>query len=110
VVAPTFVGSGTELTGEVSSDSSPAARNAAPASRRPNALVLSRIRSASFGVRLGRYERSAARTLVTTGVEYEVELATRAGADEVERLVRVVDDVAEIPKTLRIGTTVLRRS
>jgi hypothetical protein len=49
-------------------------------------------------------------TWASTGVEYEVELATRAGADEVERLVRVVDDVAEIPKTLRIGTTVLRRS
>jgi hypothetical protein len=49
-------------------------------------------------------------TWVSTGVEYEVEVASAASDPEIERVVRVVDEVAEIPKALRSGTTVVRRS
>ena len=48
-------------------------------------------------------------TWTSTGVEYDVAIAAEAAADEVERLLSVVDDVAEIPKALRSGTTVVRR-
>lgn len=48
-------------------------------------------------------------TWASTGIEYDVELSTAASDDQVERLLRVVDDVAEIPKALRAGTTVIRR-
>ena len=48
-------------------------------------------------------------TWSSTGVEYDVEVASEAADDVIERLVRVVDDVAEIPKALRSGTTVVRR-
>lgn len=45
----------------------------------------------------------------STGVEYDVEVASEADADEIERLVQTVDEVAEIPKALRAGATVSRR-
>jgi uncharacterized OsmC-like protein len=49
-------------------------------------------------------------TWMSTGVEYEVEVASAASDAEIMRVVRVVDEVAEIPKALRSGTTVVRRS
>ena len=48
-------------------------------------------------------------TWSSTGVEYDVEVASEASDDDIERLVRLVDDVAEIPKALRSGTTVARK-
>jgi hypothetical protein len=42
-------------------------------------------------------------TWLSTGIDYEVEVASEASHDEVERLTGVVDDVAEIPKALRSG-------
>lgn len=49
-------------------------------------------------------------TWASTGVEYDVEVASAASDAEMKRVVRVVDAVAEIPKALRSGTTVVRRS
>jgi uncharacterized OsmC-like protein len=44
----------------------------------------------------------------STGITYRVEVDSSAPAEDVDRLLRVVDDVAEIPKALRSGTTVDR--
>lgn len=44
----------------------------------------------------------------STGIRYTVDLDSAAGAEDQERLVSVVADVAEIPKALRLGTTVDR--
>lgn len=43
---------------------------------------------------------------VSTPIEYEVEISADAGSDVIERLVRHTDSVAEIPNSLRGGTTV----
>jgi hypothetical protein len=48
-------------------------------------------------------------TWTSTGVVYEVELASSAVDDEVAELLRVVDEVAEIPRAFRAGTTVSRQ-
>lgn len=47
-------------------------------------------------------------TWSSTGIDYQVDVASHASVEEIEHLVRVVDDVAEIPKALRSGTTVAR--
>jgi hypothetical protein len=47
-------------------------------------------------------------TWASTGIDYEVEVVSDASFEETERLLHVVDDVAEIPKALRSGTTVAR--
>jgi uncharacterized OsmC-like protein len=47
-------------------------------------------------------------TWASTGITYHVEVASAASDKEIEHLVDVVDDVAEIPNTLRSGTTVVR--
>ena len=44
----------------------------------------------------------------STGIEYLVAVDSRASAEVVERLLAVVDEVAEIPKTLASGTVVRR--
>jgi uncharacterized OsmC-like protein len=44
----------------------------------------------------------------STGIEYLVAVDSTAGAHEIERLLAVVDEVAEIPKTLAAGTAVRR--
>ena len=51
-------------------------------------------------------------TWTSTGIRYRTELSTDAPAEDVDELLRVVDEVAEIPRALRAGTTVvpLRRS
>jgi uncharacterized OsmC-like protein len=48
-------------------------------------------------------------TWASTGIDYEVDVAADTSDEEIERLVNVVDEVAEIPKALRRGTTVTRR-
>jgi uncharacterized OsmC-like protein len=48
-------------------------------------------------------------TWSSSGVAYEVDVASEADDKAIERLVLVVDDVAEIPKALRSGTTVVRQ-
>jgi uncharacterized OsmC-like protein len=62
------------------------------------------------GVRVRATGAFDTETWASTGVEYAVEVASQADADAVEQLVRAVDDVAEIPKALRAGTTVVRRA
>ena len=50
-------------------------------------------------------------TWSSTGIDYEVDVASDTSDEEIERLVSMVDEVAEIPKALRRGTTVtLRRA
>lgn len=48
-------------------------------------------------------------TWSSTGVVYEVDVVSLASETEIEALMRAVDDVAEIPKALRSGTSVRRR-
>jgi uncharacterized OsmC-like protein len=44
----------------------------------------------------------------STGIEYSVELASGAGEPALDHLLEIVDRVAEIPRALRVGTTVRR--
>jgi uncharacterized OsmC-like protein len=44
---------------------------------------------------------------VATPIEYDVEIEGEADADELERLVRETDSIAEIPNSLRRGTQVI---
>ena len=46
----------------------------------------------------------------STGIGYEVDVSSPATPAELDQLLAVVDGVAEIPKALRSGTTVARRS
>ena len=46
----------------------------------------------------------------STGIEYTVTLDSRAGAEDLARLVAVVEEVAEIPRALRTGAPVSRRA
>jgi uncharacterized OsmC-like protein len=48
-------------------------------------------------------------TWTSTGVGYAVEVDSPATPDQIEELLQVVDDVAEIPKALRSATAVTRR-
>ena len=43
---------------------------------------------------------------VSTGIEYDVQLAGDANADRLRELVQLVDRIAEIPNSLRRGTPV----
>lgn len=47
-------------------------------------------------------------TWQSTGIGYSVEVSSDAPADELARLLEVVDDVAEIPRAIRAGATVRR--
>jgi uncharacterized OsmC-like protein len=47
-------------------------------------------------------------TWLSTGIEYLVAVDAPTSADVIERLLAVVDDVAEIPRTLAAGTAVRR--
>jgi len=49
-------------------------------------------------------------TWSSTGINYQVEVSSEASREEIQHLLAVVDDVAEIPKALRSGTTVARRN
>ncbi|GAB2736106.1 OsmC family protein [Nocardioides pakistanensis] len=46
----------------------------------------------------------------STGVEYSVSIDSPASADDLARLSAVVDEVAEIPRAIRAGAAVTRRS
>jgi uncharacterized OsmC-like protein len=43
-----------------------------------------------------------------SGIEYAVALDSRLSDQQVEELISVVDEIAEIPRALRAGTTVVR--
>ena len=60
------------------------------------------------GVRVTARGGSAAGSWASTGIAYEVVLDTQAGAEEVERLLERVDDVAEVPRAVRAGAGVRR--
>ena len=47
-------------------------------------------------------------TWQSTGIDYSVKVSSDAPADQLAHLLEVVDQVAEIPRTIRIGTTVRR--
>lgn len=68
--------------------------------------------AASRGVRLDGVRVTARGGFDTdwqsTGITYGVELASTASADELAGLLATVDDVAEIPRALRAGMSVLR--
>lgn len=49
-------------------------------------------------------------TWSSTGITYDVELVSDAAPDDLEQLLTIVDAIAEIPRALRSGTTVERRS
>ncbi|MGZ4115202.1 MAG: OsmC family protein [Actinomycetota bacterium] len=51
----------------------------------------------------GDYSGSPA---VSTGIRYSVEISGDAPGEQLEELVRYVDDIAEIPNSLRFGTSV----
>ncbi|HEY2288280.1 MAG TPA: OsmC family protein [Streptosporangiaceae bacterium] len=44
--------------------------------------------------------------VTSTGITYSVEVEGRAAADDLQALVRYVDEIAEIPNSLRRGTPV----
>jgi uncharacterized OsmC-like protein len=46
----------------------------------------------------------------STGIDYSVEVSSDASADQLARLLEVVDQVAEIPQAIRAGTVVRRVS
>ncbi|MFC4146320.1 OsmC family protein [Micromonospora mangrovi] len=48
-------------------------------------------------------------TWVSHGISYHVELDSPASAEELARLLARVDEVAEIPRAIRAGTSVRRR-
>jgi uncharacterized OsmC-like protein len=47
-------------------------------------------------------------TWSSTGISYSVEISSDTPADELAHLLEVVDEVAEIPRAIRAGTTVQR--
>lgn len=60
------------------------------------------------GVRVtarGDFDRE---TFQSTGVEYEVEVNSEAAGPDIEQLIQVVDEVAEMPKALRANAEVRR--
>jgi uncharacterized OsmC-like protein len=44
----------------------------------------------------------------STGIEYTIHVATSAAPEELERLLEIVDTVAEIPRAIRAGAPVRR--
>jgi hypothetical protein len=47
-------------------------------------------------------------TWQSTGIGYRVEVSSDAPAEDVARLLEVVDEVAEIPRAIRAGAIVTR--
>ncbi|WP_125616089.1 OsmC family protein [Specibacter cremeus] len=60
------------------------------------------------GVRVAAGGRFDPDTWQSTGIEYTVELASKAPVAELHHLLRMVDAEAEIPRALRAGATVRR--
>lgn len=70
--------------------------------------------AATLGIELGGVRVSASggfdtSTWQSTGITYSVRVDSPAPADEIDRLLDIVDTVAEIPRALRSGTVVERR-
>ena len=47
-------------------------------------------------------------TWQSTGISYRVQLDSSAARGELDKLIRSVDEIAEIPRALRVGTQVTR--
>lgn len=60
------------------------------------------------GVRVSAEGGFDTQTWTSTGITYQVELDSPASADDLALLLDRVDDVAEIPRAIRAGTTVHR--
>jgi uncharacterized OsmC-like protein len=70
--------------------------------------------AAELGIRVDGVRVSAAggfdpQTWASSGITYRVELRSPASGEDIARLLDRVDDVAEIPRAIRAGTTVQRR-
>ena len=63
---------------------------------------------AVLGVRVTASGAFNTETWQSTGISYAVELDTTASAAETDELLRLVDSVAEIPKSIRAGASVDR--
>ncbi|MET8364452.1 OsmC family protein [Micromonospora sp. NPDC005194] len=60
------------------------------------------------GVRVSAEGGFDTQTWISRGITYQVELSSPASAEELALLLNRVDDVAEIPRAIRAGTTVRR--
>jgi uncharacterized OsmC-like protein len=60
------------------------------------------------GVRVSARGEFDTDTWASTGITYAIEVDSTAAADEVAALLARVDEVAEIPRVLRAGTSVER--
>jgi hypothetical protein len=49
-------------------------------------------------------------TWQSTGIDHSVEVSSDASADQLDHLVQVVDQAAEIPRAIRVGAAVRRVS
>ncbi|MFF5175787.1 OsmC family protein [Micromonospora sp. NPDC000089] len=70
--------------------------------------------AANLGIRIDGVRVSAGgdfdtQTWVSSGITYQVELNSPGSAEEIAALLERVDEVAEIPRAIRAGTTVRRR-
>ena len=63
---------------------------------------------AVLGVRVSASGAFNTETWQSTGIGYAIELDTTASAAEIDELLRLVDSVAEIPKSIRAGASVDR--
>lgn len=66
-----------------------------------------------LGIAIDRVEVSAdggfaGEPVISTGIEYSVEIDSPASPDDIDRLLALVDEIAEIPSTLRAGAEVTR--
>jgi len=69
--------------------------------------------AATLGIQIDGVRVSAAGAFDTerwtsTGITYSVELSSAASAQDLARLLDLVDDIAEIPRAIRAGATVQR--
>jgi uncharacterized OsmC-like protein len=60
------------------------------------------------GVRVTASGSFDTQTWTSTGIAYQVELRSPASPEELARLLNRVDEVAEIPRAIRAGATVVR--
>jgi uncharacterized OsmC-like protein len=60
------------------------------------------------GVQVSAHGQFDTESWASTGIRYFVEIDSPASADEIDRLLAQVDEVAEIPRTIRAGAAVTR--
>jgi uncharacterized OsmC-like protein len=63
---------------------------------------------ALHGVRVSAAGGFDTATWTSTGITYSIEISSDAPADQLTRLLKTVDEVAEIPRAVRAGATVRR--